>query len=86
MDPDFKVMTITRRGFFLALEFRSLRRGAGLFFSTRLFLGRGFSNTSMSLAFKMESLLRFIAAIIRSRAYPAHVYPYPACLKKFLHS
>ena len=21
-----------------------------------------------------------------SRAYPAHVYPYPACLKKFLHS
>ena len=21
-----------------------------------------------------------------TRAYPAHVYPYPACLKKFLHS
>jgi hypothetical protein len=56
-----------RRGFFLALELRSLRGGAGLFFSTRFFLGRGFSNTSMSLAFKMESLLRFIAAIIRSR-------------------
>jgi uncharacterized protein RhaS with RHS repeats len=22
----------------------------------------------------------------KTRAYPAHVYPYPACLKKFLHS
>ena len=21
-----------------------------------------------------------------ARAYPAHVYPYPACLKKFVHS
>jgi uncharacterized membrane protein len=24
--------------------------------------------------------------IFATRAYPAHVYPYPACLKKFVHS
>src|SRR6202035_1662896 len=47
-----------RRGFFLALEFRFLRRGEGLFFSTRFFLGRGLANTSISFAFKMESRLR----------------------------
>jgi hypothetical protein len=58
---------VFRRGFFLALELRFLRTGGGLFFSTRFFLGRGLANTSMSLAFKMESLPRFIAAIIRSR-------------------
>jgi hypothetical protein len=26
------------------------------------------------------------AALQRTRAYPAHVYPYPVCLKKFVHS
>jgi hypothetical protein len=56
-----------RRGFFLAFELRSLRKGAGLFFSTRFFLGRGFANTSISFFRKPAVSPRFIAAIILSR-------------------
>jgi len=33
-----------------------------------------------------EQEFRALTQIARTRAYPAHVYPYPACLKKFVHS
>jgi hypothetical protein len=59
------------RGVFLALELTFFRRGVRLFFTTRVLLGLGFANMSMSLAFWTAlfaaSPPRFIAAIILSR-------------------
>jgi hypothetical protein len=55
------------RGFFLAFELTVFRKGRGLFFSTRaFFLGLGFANISMSLAFWTA---RF-AASLHSRYHP----------------
>jgi len=56
----------------LILELTVFRRGRGLFFfASFFFLGFGFANISMSLAFRTArfaaSLPRFIAAIILSR-------------------
>lgn len=59
------------RGFFAALELMLTRIASGLFFNTRVFLGAGFTNISMSLRSRRArfdaSPPRFIAAIIRSR-------------------
>jgi outer membrane biosynthesis protein TonB len=60
------------RGFFLAFELTVFRKGRGLSFSMRaFFLGLGFANISMSLAFWTAHIAasppRFIAAIILSR-------------------
>src|ERR1035437_3545349 len=59
------------RGFCAALEFTYARKGRGLFFSARVFLGVGFANISMSFALKRArfdaSPPLFIAVIIFSR-------------------
>src|ERR1019366_220028 len=59
------------RGFCAALELTYARKGRGLFFSARAFLGVGFANISMSFALKIArcdaSPPLFIAVIIFSR-------------------
>jgi hypothetical protein len=59
------------RGFFTFLELILARKGRGLFFGARMFIGFGFANISMSFALKIArfaaSLPLFIAVIIFSR-------------------
>src|ERR1019366_7040766 len=67
----FFFFAIFLRGFFAALELTYARRGIGLFFSARAFLGVGFANISTSFALKIArfdaSPPLFIAVIIFSR-------------------